>query len=135
MSFSQFAQENLILFLILAAAIIAIIVYELRNKSASGKSLSPLQTAQQANQGASLIDTRPAAEFKNGHIAGAKNIPAEQFAEKMKLKKDKAIILVCKTGIAVRNQAKWLHQNGYSDVSILSGGMDAWIQENLPTVK
>lgn len=135
MSFSQFAQENLFLFILLAAVIAAIIVYELRNKSASGKSLSPLQAAQHANHGATLVDTRPAAEFKKGHIAGAKNIPAEQFGEKMKLKKDQAIILVCKNGISVRNQAKWLHQNGYSDVSVLSGGMEAWLQENLPTVK
>lgn len=138
MSFAQFFQENLLLFILLAALVVAIIIYELRNRGTSGKSATPSQAAQLTNQGGKMIDVRPAADYKKGHIAGAQNIPADQFEQKMakgKIKPDQAIILVDKNGLGVKTQAKWLREQGYNEVYILSGGLLTWQEENLPLVK
>lgn len=126
------------MFVLLAVVIAAIIVYELRNRGSAGKRATPSQAAQIANLGGKMIDVRPAAEYKKGHIAGAQNIPADQFEQKVtpaKFKQDKPIVLVDKNGLGVKTQAKWLHQQGYNEIYILSGGLLTWQEENLPLVK
>lgn len=138
MTFAQFFQDNLFLFLLLGAAIVAIVVYELKNRGTAGKSVSPSEAAQLANKGGKIIDVRPAAEYKKGHIAGAINLPADQFEQKLnagKIKPDQAIILVDKNGMSAKTQAKWLHEQGYGEVYLLSGGLMTWQEENLPLVK
>lgn len=138
MTFAQFFQDNLFLFILLAVIIAAIVTYELRNRGAGGQSISPAQTAILANKGGKIIDLRPAVDYKKGHIAGAQNIPAEQFSQKIpssKIKPKHTIILVDKNGLGAKTHAKWLSENGYNDVYILSGGLLTWEEENLPLVK
>lgn len=138
MSFAQFFQENLLLFILLSIVIVAIIVYELRNRGSAGKSATPSQASQLVNRGGKMIDVRPAVDYKKGHIAGAQNIPAEQFEQKIsksKIKPDQAVILVDNNGLGAKTQAKWLREQGYSEVYILSGGLMTWREENLPLVK
>lgn len=65
-----------------------------------------------------LIDVRDAAEYKEGHIATAINIPAEIFASKQDiLPKEKKIIVYCNTGsrsyMSYRKLGKMDYKNIY----------------------
>lgn len=140
MSFAQFFQDNLVLFALLAVVILAIIVYEWKNRGQGGSQVSAHGVSRLVNDGALLIDTRSAADYKKGHIAGAKNHPAEHFAEqaeklKSRYKTDKTVVLYCQNGLGANTQAKILRDAGFSDVYVLQGGLDSWMQDNLPLVK
>lgn len=85
-------------------------------------------------QNAMVIDVRPLATYQNGHIPQSRSIPLADLEKKAaNLPKDKPIILACDRGqIAVGAAAK-LRQAGFTNVSVLDGGLNAWITAGLPT--
>ena len=90
------------------------------------------------HQHAVLVDVREAAEFKSGHIAGARNIPGidPQVAAK-KLTKSKAKPVVFYGLASVHKMAQFalkVKQSGFSDVHILEGDLPAWNKEGYPLV-
>lgn len=140
MSFQQFFSQNIFLFSLFFFVIAAIIAYEIRNRGQGGKTLTVLAAAKMVNEGALLVDTRAASEFKKGHIAGAKNYPLDGFAEqidklKSRHKPDKPIVLYCQNGISTASPARQLRAAGFSEVYVLQGGLESWLQDNLPLVK
>ena len=49
--------------------------------------------------GATVVDVRTPAEFKDGHIKGAINLPLQTLSSNLnKLKKDQVIITCCRSG-------------------------------------
>ena len=86
-----------------------------------------------------MLDIRAPAEFKKGHILGAKTLTQEQVnkAEFKSLEKfkSKPIIVVCAMGMSARRTASQLFKAGYSQVSVLKGGMNTWNSEGLPVKK
>ena len=138
MTFAQFVQQNMFLFSLLVLVLSAIIAYEVKYRGQGGTSLTVLAASQLVNEGAVLIDTRAAADFRKGHIAGAKNYPAEGFAEQMKKLekfKNKALVLYCQNGMSSPAQAKTLRSAGFASVYVIQGGLESWLQDNLPLVK
>ena len=75
-----------------------------------------------------LVDVRENYEFENGSVPGAQNIPmgiAAAEIEKMKIPKDKKIIVICRSGNRsgfVTNELKKLGYNAEN----LEGGLIAW---------
>lgn len=140
MTFAQFFQQNIFLFSLFFLVIAAIIVYEWRNRGQNGTTLTVLAASQMANNGALLLDVRTPAEFKKGHIAGAKNYPHDTFAEQVKKlqsrqKTDKPLIVYCQNGMASAAPARQLREAGFTAVYVLQGGLESWLQDNLPLVK
>lgn len=138
MSFAQFVQQNFFLVSLFVVVLAAIVAYEWKMRGQGATSLTVLAASQLVNNGALLIDTRPPADFKKGHIAGAKNYPADTFAEQMKKLdkyKEKPIVLYCQTGMSANAQAKLLRNAGFSAVHVIQGGLESWTQDNLPLVK
>ena len=85
-----------------------------------------------------VIDVRPAAEYRQGHIVDAINIPHEQVAKRVgELEKyrGRPLVVVCKMGQHASGAAKAMRAAGLEDVHRLSGGMMEWSGSNLPTVK
>jgi len=84
-----------------------------------------------------VLDTRPAKEFKAGHILGARQIKPEELREKnfkkLENSKDKPIIVVCAMGNQARGTANV--KDGFANVSVLKGGMNAWQSASLPVSK
>lgn len=137
MSFSQFFAANWLLFLLLFIVLAAIAFYEFNNRGKSGQQLSNIAASAFINNGALLLDTRTAAEYKAGHIAGAKHVGADKFADyaqSLNLAKDKPIIVYCQSGLSSRQQANFLTAQGFSNVYQLKSGIDGWKAENLPLV-
>lgn len=102
-----------------------------------GNHLNPSQAVQKINQDqAILIDIRTAESYKAHHIPQARNIPAsELLAKTEKIAKDKPIIVVCDSGRNAQGSVSQLRKEGFTDVSVLDGGITAWAQAGLPTKK
>lgn len=85
-------------------------------------------------QNAMVIDIRPLATYQNGHIPQSRNIPLAELDKKTaNLPKDKPIILACDRGQTAVGPAARLRQAGFTNVSVLEGGLNAWISAGLPT--
>ncbi len=73
-----------------------------------------------------LVDTRTAAEHRDGHIAGSINIPLDSLRERLaELPKDKEILLYCRVGLRGYLAQRILAQHGYRCRN-LSGGYLTW---------
>ena len=124
--------------LILVVAVMSGVMLLFPNLSKRGGNLiNANEVVQQINQRqAILIDIRKAESYKAGHIPQARNIPAEDLISKTeKIAKDKPIIVVCDTGRNAQRSVADLRKQGFTDVSVLEGGLVAWAQAGLPTKK
>lgn len=86
-----------------------------------------------------VLDVRTADELKaDGYIEGSVHIPVnELFARLGELPQDKStpMVVVCKSGHRGALAMMALRMIGYSNVSNLAGGLNAWIAAQLPVVK
>ncbi len=81
-----------------------------------------------------ILDVREPREFRHSHIVDAQSIPLSTLLQQgLVLATDKPIIVVCRSGRRSRRAAAVLRSLGYSDVSILEGGMQSWEAAGLLT--
>jgi rhodanese-related sulfurtransferase len=90
-----------------------------------------------AGDKALIWDIRSPQEFAKGYIPKAKNIPFPLISTQLQQLKhpDQALILVCQTQTKAHQAAKQARQAGFNRVWVLEGGMQAWIQAQLPIKK
>ncbi len=88
-----------------------------------------------------ILDARPSVFFEQGHVAGALNLARDDFARdyrrlspSLKAATDKPIIVYCSGGEChdSRLVANALLSLGFSNVSVFTGGWDAWSAAGLP---
>lgn len=137
MSFSDFFQQNIIFFVAGIAIFAYVLFLEFKRLRNRGADLTPSQLTQRVNAGAQLIDLRRADDFREGHIAGARNIHIEDFANHIEQLGDKSsdIVLYCYSGGFSNRALGMLKKAGFTNAAHLSAGINAWQQENLPTTK
>ncbi len=88
-------------------------------------------------QGALLLDVREPDEFATEHAPTAQLIPLEQFSARMQevaAYKDKPVIVMCRTGRRSAKAAQLLQDAGFSQVSSVEGGIEAWKKAGLEVV-
>lgn len=69
------------------------------------------------SEGAVIVDVRSKAEYNSGHIKGAVNIPLDTLGAGIsKLKKDKAVITCCASGMRSASAKSILTAKGFSQV-------------------
>jgi len=74
-----------------------------------------------------LIDVREPAEYRSGHIPGAKNIPLSQLKKRLhEIPKDRRLLLYCRSGMRSKTAAKILLRHDYKNLAHLGGGIAAW---------
>lgn len=79
-----------------------------------------------------IIDVREPREFQRGHIAEARLLPLPKImTEKPDLPYDRPLVLVDRSGRRSLKAAHILRDQGYTDITILEGGMRAWEAANL----
>lgn len=90
-------------------------------------------TARQAAQaiagieGLQIVDVRGPGEFADGAIPGAVNLPLPRLRESMsQLDSSRPVLVNCAGGYRSIAGASMLRANGFSDVSDLLGGWNAW---------
>jgi rhodanese-related sulfurtransferase len=88
-------------------------------------------------ENALVIDLREPADYKDGHIVDALNIPFTKLKEKLSeldKYKERPLVLVDKMGQHAGAAGKQLREAGFN-ISRLDGGMTEWRGSNLPVVK
>jgi len=84
-----------------------------------------------------LIDVRTPAEFADGRVPGAKNMPLDQLDSKLaelESHKDQEIYVVCRSGARSARASSMLASKGFKPVNI-EGGTLAWQAAGNPTEK
>jgi phage shock protein E len=92
---------------------------------------------QQAGHAPLLLDVRHSDEYRDGHIAGALNIPVEQLGSRagaLGVPRDREIVVYCVSGRRAARAQDTLQSLGYTHVRLLDGSLNAWRQQNLPLV-
>lgn len=134
-----FAGRHPLLSLALAGITLALLYNEVAGRLGGFRRIGPAQLTGLINRdNALVVDLRPVADFQKGHIAGARNVQLSQFdPEHKQLAPAKAlpVVLVCKAGDSASSAAKRLRKAGFTHVSVLEGGVQAWQAADLPLVK
>jgi rhodanese-related sulfurtransferase len=69
------------------------------------------------NKGAKVVDVRTAAEFNQGHLSGAINLPLQTLSSQLsKLKKEQVIITCCASGMRSGAAKRLLKSQGFENV-------------------
>ena len=137
---TEFVTNNLILFAALVGVLVMLIKAELDHQGSKGTLVSPSMAIRlmNNNEDALIIDTRSAADYKSGHIKGAKNTPVSEFAaaiESYADYKNKAVLIYCNSGTTATRAIKMLKKAGFEKINNLDGGLSAWKEANMPLAK
>ena len=134
-----FIKNNPILFLLLIASLITIIVYEVKLKLAANTELTALQLLHHSNnEQALIVDIRDLADFKKGHIPQAESIPLSELdsrSDHLKNSNKSYIVFYCQTGMRSQDAIKKFTKLGFKNIYQLKGGIEAWLNANLPIKK
>ncbi len=82
-----------------------------------------------------VVDVRTPGEFETAHIDGAINLPLDQVdAHLRRIVADAGgrMVLICQSGQRAQQAQEKLASAGLSDVSVLDGGMNAWLEAGAP---
>src|SRR5215212_4192231 len=82
-----------------------------------------------------IVDVRRPAEYVNGHVPRAFNVPLaslEQSLGPLPLKKNKLTAVICAGGYRSSAAASLLENQGFSNLINVSGGTGAWINAGYP---
>ena len=85
-----------------------------------------------------VLDVRERAEFIEGHIVDAVNIPyasLETRLDELSQHKENPSVIACKMGQHSGAAGTILQKNGFTNVTRLTGGYSEWQAQNLPVVK
>ncbi len=90
------------------------------------------------NASVSIVDIRGADAYAQGHLKDAENIPFADcspcFISRLDPFKTQSLLLYDAHGEFSANAASYLASRGFTAVSVLSGGMDAWVADSQPIV-
>ena len=133
----EFTNNHLLLTAGLVGSLFLVIFTEFRLQSRAATDIGPADAVRMINDDAQIIDIRPAEAFDKGHIAGARNLTADQVGtneDRLEALKGKSIIVACETGLQCSRVAADLRRKGYGDIYALKGGIAAWQQDGMPLV-
>ena len=93
------------------------------------------QLAAALDQGAPVIDVCEPAEFREGHVPGATNIPMGQLTARLgEIDPNRPVHVVCASGNRSSAMADVLTANGFDAMNV-AGGTRAWIRSGRPIEK
>ena len=127
---------------LIAIAVVALMVFltikllpaENKSTQISG-TVSVSQAAELFSAGAFLLDVREPSEWEAGHVEGAVLIPLGELSARVaEVPNDKIVLVICRSGNRSADGRDILKKAGYSQVTSVSGGMNAWIEAGLPVV-
>lgn len=138
--FIEFFGNNIPLFAAFFTVLLLLVANEVHGSITGGKRLGPLEAVRMINdRDPVVVDVRPAGDFKKGHLINALNIPLAKLEERAsEISKDKTrpVILYCALGGSTSEAAAKLRKLGFAEVYPIRGGLNGWLQSNLPvTVK
>jgi rhodanese-related sulfurtransferase len=97
--------------------------------------ISVAQAKVKKDTGVFFLDVRNPDEWYPSHIAGSTLVPLGELEKRIKeLPQDKEIVVVCRSGGRSSAGRGILKKAGFSQVSSMTGGMNAWNAAGYPIV-
>lgn len=136
---NEFVTQNALLIGLAVGSGLALF-FPLLNRGASGvTNVSATEAVLLLNRNKPLIlDVRDEAEFAAGHIQGAKHIPVAELLTRIKeieKFKNKPVLIHCQKGMRSKGACSILKGQQFEQLHNLQGGLDAWLDANLPLIK
>jgi len=135
----EFAGNHLFLVGAFVVVLALVIKAEYEHQSGRANQMDPTAAIRLMNNDeAVVLDMREAADFNNGHIKNAKNIPFTSLKGQLdNLVKDreKPVLAYCRSGNVSGKACRVLKSSGFSNVHNLAGGILSWQDANLPLTK
>ena len=135
----EFLGNHLLMFAALMIALTMIIKLELENRFSKVKQVNTAEAVRlMDDESLVILDTREAQEFDSGYIKGAVHIPMSQMKKRigeLEKYKSRPVLIYCRSGSRSSHTGKLLSNAGFENVQNLAGGMMAWSNANLPTIK
>ena len=82
-----------------------------------------------------VLDVRDAADFAEGHIAGARNIPLPELKQRLAELEDwreRPVAVVCRTDKRSAEAVRMLGEQGFKEPLLVKEGMQRWKNDGLP---
>ncbi len=87
-----------------------------------------------------LVDVRTAAEYRAGHVVGARLIPLDELSSETLAANEhyagagheETLYLTCQSGMRAQQAAERLIDAGYHNLALIEGGTQAWKKAGLP---
>lgn len=115
-----------------------VIAYEAWLRMRESQAVSPQELIRLMNQGALVLDLRPADEYAAGHINGARPMASDEISragDTLKRHKQKPVVVYCDSGGRAPAAVRQLASQGFTQVFSLRGGLSAWRAEHLPVAR
>jgi rhodanese-related sulfurtransferase len=104
-----------------------------RPNSALPTEISAGQAYEKYQQGAFFLDVRTQEEWDQGHIAKSTLIPLDSLQARLnELPRDQDIVVVCRSGVRSKEGTAILRQAGFTHVTCMTGGLQAWVAAGYP---
>jgi len=91
-----------------------------------------------ADQALVVLDVRTPAEYAEGHVPGAINIPNGELAARVAELSDakgRDVVVYCRSGVRAAQALDVLGKAGFKRLFHLQGDYNRWTEEKRPTVK
>lgn len=121
-------------------AVIALILYtEFKRLTRKFRALPPAEAVRVMNrEDALVLDVREDNEMSGGRIPNARHIPVGVLKKRLneiERYKESPVVIYCRSGARSAVAASQLVAAGFTDVTNLSGGIEAWKAANMPVKK
>lgn len=132
--------RNILIALALLAAVgfIPRLVKRLRAKPSATLDIPGLNARLGGDMGVKdvvVLDVRDAADFAEGHIAGARNIPLPELKQRLtELEdwRDRPVAVICRTDKRSAQAVQMLGEQGFKEPLLVMEGMQRWKNDGLP---
>ena len=129
---AEFISNHLLLVGAFSAVLVLTLLNEWQHNFAGAGSLEPAKAILAINRNnAMVLDIRAKDLFDKGHIINSKQTPSE-VTKLQNYKKHNHFIIVCENGSRSAQLATSMKKDGFENVSVLKGGIQAWTDDNLP---
>ncbi len=104
-----------------------------RPQAGSTTEISPSRAHEKYTAGAFFLDVRTQEEYDQEHIAKSVLIPLEDLQTRLsEIPRDQDVVVVCRSGPRSKEGAAILQQAGYTRVTWMTGGLQAWAAAGYP---
>lgn len=93
----------------------------------------------EAGEDVVILDIRSERDFARGHIEGAINLARRDLESRISAieaaagrREEQPLVVVCQTDFFSIGAAKLLERRGYTNVSVMKGGIFRWKRQRLP---
>jgi len=128
----EFIADNIILFIALVILLFLIVSFESKQLFGKVKPINHDKLTQLLNSSKIvLFDLRDNGEYTKGHIVSAKNISFDDI-ESYKTKNEITLVTYASSDSDAQKAATAFSSKGVQEVFYLEGGINSWIENNMP---